>query len=1117
MATETLTNVHAQLETLFEHGALGSLTDSELLGRFQAGDAAAAEAAFAFLVGRHAPMVMRVCQSVLGSAHDAEDAAQAVFLVLARRAGAVRRRDSAASWLFGVARRVAARARRDDVRRRKHERRRAEMAARSTDAPVAADTIEGICREIDALPEKYRSALVLCYLEGMSQAQAATSLRCPLRTLQSRLLRAKERLRARLARRGASLPAAVPPLTNVQSPSAAWVKATAEAARGFAAGGTPLATTGVPAATVSLARSSLRAIVYVPRLCAGALLAAGFAALVVVLVNGGFLGDPPVGQREAGQARVAAQPKKAANNRTLVLRIVDRDSRAPIEGAEVTVETDTGARSGLGGEPELMTRSATDNDGRFKVEFPQALPKEIVITARKAGYAVRAYGPLLEPGGPVIASDHTIELEHGTTIGGTVKSRQGKAVAGATVIITARAGADSSPDWTYVPDAKVTTDNEGRWHYDEMPSGWSRVSIGVAHPDFVPTLMQRDVPAPSDLLLKAKKAEMILEEGVALSGTVVDREGRPLAGARIGLGADRRIMQSGFPSALSDAEGRFRFGHVPAGTQTVTAQSPGHAPELADVVVAPGMKPVEFRLGPGRVIRGRVVNPQGKPLDGVTVQAMDWKGHLSLDWTTKTDALGQFTWDSAPEEPVLLTLTRPGYTMVGQRKFQADKGETTVTMYPPLRVRGRVVDAGTGQPVDRFTVVHGDYYRHANRDGALREVNWNRSGPTADFTGGTYEVEYTHPQVAAVAVRVEADGYKPRTSEPFRMEAGDVVFDVRLEPGAGPSGLVHGLDGRPLEGASVILSTKSLRAQLYNGKFHEGAYPQALTGADGRFRFPAQTEPFRVFVDHESGFAEADEKTLASRPDLVIGPWGRIEGTVKIGAHAAAGVQIWLAETDSRWDPDAAMPITQAQQLTTDARGHYSFERVIPARLSVSRIFTLERSSFHVGTGCARTVTVKPNKTTWVDLGGTGRPVVGRFTLPEVIKAGAIFHYHDQTLERIRPEPPYPTVLKAEEREGWLREWLTTDAGEAYSSSKCTWDTNVRPDGRFRVEDVAAGKYRLHAVVHEPGNGVPGTYGQQLASVEAEIIVPEIPGDRSDIPLDVGTIALLPFKTPGSQ
>ena len=159
------------------------------------------------------------------------------------------------------------------------------------------------------------------------------------------------------------------------------------------------------------------------------------------------------------------------------------------------------------------------------------------------------------------------------------------------------------------------------------------------------------------------------------------------------------------------------------------------------------MKPVEFRLGPGHLIRGRVVNPQGKPLDGVTVQAMNWKGHSSLDWTTKTDAQGRFTWDSAPAEPVLMTLTRPGFTMVGQREFQADRGETNVTMYPPLRVRGKVTDARTGQPIERFTLVHGSYHRFANQDGALRNINWEGNGPRTEFTGGKYEVEFSHPQV----------------------------------------------------------------------------------------------------------------------------------------------------------------------------------------------------------------------------------------------------------------------------------------------------------------------------------------------------------------------------------
>src|SRR4029079_17340355 len=99
-----------------------------------------------------------------------------------------------------------------------------------------------------------------------------------------------------------------------------------------------------------------------------------------------------------------------------------------------------------------------------------------------------------------------------------VKTGGGKAVAGATVIIMARAGADRSPDWTYVPEAKVTTDSEGRWRFSEMPTGWSWVYVRAMHPDYVPTFMQRDIPTPSDFMLKARKAEIILDEGIALMG-----------------------------------------------------------------------------------------------------------------------------------------------------------------------------------------------------------------------------------------------------------------------------------------------------------------------------------------------------------------------------------------------------------------------------------------------------------------------------------------------------------------------------------------------------------------------------------------------------------------------
>jgi RNA polymerase sigma factor (sigma-70 family) len=176
-------------------------SDGQLLARFQ-GDRD--EAAFAALVRRHGPMVLGVCRRVLGDWHHAEDAWQATFLTLARKAAAVRRGDALAAWLHGVAYRVAAKARGRLGRRR-------DRAALPADVPAAEgpgnDLAEVLDAEVRRLPAPYRAAVVACYLRGRTVDQAARDLGCPRGTLASRLARARALLRQRLARRGVGLPA----------------------------------------------------------------------------------------------------------------------------------------------------------------------------------------------------------------------------------------------------------------------------------------------------------------------------------------------------------------------------------------------------------------------------------------------------------------------------------------------------------------------------------------------------------------------------------------------------------------------------------------------------------------------------------------------------------------------------------------------------------------------------------------------------------------------------------------------------------------------------------------------------------------------------------------------
>jgi RNA polymerase sigma factor (sigma-70 family) len=148
-------------------------------------------------------MVWRVCRGVLRNSHDAEDAFQATFLVLVRRAGAIRRQDSVASWLYGVALRVASCARSAMIRRRDHERRRgAAMVASIEVDPGSSDWSLALHEELGRLPGRFRDVAVLCLVESNTHEEAARRLGCPVGTVKSRLATARLRLRRRLERRG---------------------------------------------------------------------------------------------------------------------------------------------------------------------------------------------------------------------------------------------------------------------------------------------------------------------------------------------------------------------------------------------------------------------------------------------------------------------------------------------------------------------------------------------------------------------------------------------------------------------------------------------------------------------------------------------------------------------------------------------------------------------------------------------------------------------------------------------------------------------------------------------------------------------------------------------------
>jgi RNA polymerase sigma factor (sigma-70 family) len=202
-----LNEVLRDLHKLTDVARARDLNDGELLERFRV---SREEAAFTVLVQRHGPMVWGVCRRILADPHDAEDAFQATFLVLVRKAGSIHKLGSVGSWLYGVACRVAVKARTRAATRRAQERRFVDMPRPDpVDERTWLELRAVLDEELSQLPEKYRAPVVLCYLEGKTHDEAARQLGCPRSSLSSRLGRARALLRQRLARRGLALTAGV--------------------------------------------------------------------------------------------------------------------------------------------------------------------------------------------------------------------------------------------------------------------------------------------------------------------------------------------------------------------------------------------------------------------------------------------------------------------------------------------------------------------------------------------------------------------------------------------------------------------------------------------------------------------------------------------------------------------------------------------------------------------------------------------------------------------------------------------------------------------------------------------------------------------------------------------
>jgi RNA polymerase sigma factor (sigma-70 family) len=609
--------VFQEMRQLMGPGRLADRAGAELLERFVAhGD----ETAFEALVARHGPMVLGVCRRRVLDPHDAEDAFQATFLVLLRKAHSLRRPELLGPWLYQVACRVATRARASALNRR--ERERCGLDETTHDLSVQTDRSdlrEAIDDEIRRLPDRYRAAFVLCHLEGYSHEQAAHQLGCPVGTVHSRVTRARERLRTNLSRRGFQpsaglLCAALGKDSAAAAISSRLTGSTSSLAARYLRDGS--ARDAVPKSILALVHGAQ------PSLPVGLpFIAPGFLVACVMLFA---LGRGPIenGSQEISQSASVSKDQGAP----LTVEVIVAATGEPARGAMVTIT----------GHPNIrpILKQPVDRNGRLTTrlrdaDFVSVQVEDGELMARKSVSLPQWSGSA--PRGRTVK----VELVRRGTVLGRVIDDAGRGIPDVRIgLLVDEQGI-------------VTTSTRADGRYEIAgPEGPAQVrvesSVGVYGDDDKTVVI--DVK-PNGI---TQAADLTVRHIPPLHGTVVQANGQPAPGALV---CDTSPFNFGAEAVLTDHEGRFQLPvrSTPTYFYQVTASHltqrfSGTA--FLDFDQLRQGAPVRITLRPETTIQGTLTTADGKASAGVPVTLESkarFKTHtLVTETQSLTDANGQY-------------------------------------------------------------------------------------------------------------------------------------------------------------------------------------------------------------------------------------------------------------------------------------------------------------------------------------------------------------------------------------------------------------------------------------------------------------------------------------------
>jgi RNA polymerase sigma factor (sigma-70 family) len=833
MAASQLGAALRHIRSMAADPKISEQTDGALLGAFLSRND---QAAFEALLRRHGPMVFRVCRRYLGSEHDAEDALQATFLVLARQAASVRKKESLASWLHGAAYRMAKNARRAAARRRGHEARVSPTQPQDPALSAAWQELQVLLdEEIGRLPGTLREPFVLCCVEHQSCALAARQLGVEEGAVWNRLGRARKLLQQRLTRRGILLPAGfvVALLGQQLAPAAlpaALVVATAEAAAQLATGQT--ATGLISTKVAALTRGALKTM-FATKLKAAAFILLAIAGAGILSYRTLAAGEgPPASAPAASQAAAADQPKEdlpapAADEKETAFagRVVDAAEKL-VAGADVALlgepQSDVPNNSLL---KKVLAHGRSDGEGRFRLPVARAALADYraaYVFAGKAGH-----GPAWTRAELKTPSQETlVRLALEKTVRGRLLDVQGQPAVGVRVSLTllsdkpARKGGgaivyvfplEGIPTWP----SPATTDKDGKFVMAGLSSDLDG-GLDIDGKEFT--------PAHAQIGADRNEVNLTLAPARILEGVVKAADtGKPVPKAQV------VCMDSGLRATCeTDEKGGYRL-RVPPGDahealpSGLSATPPPGQPYLV------GQAPLEWPRGAvkhridlalprGALIRGTVTDAAtGKPIAGAVVnQSIPEAPYGGQSATTADD--GTFTvvvppvrgrlLVKGPNNDYVATEITLGELMGGVRyayrsypdaiiPFEAKAGEgaleVTAKLHRGVAIRGKLLGPGDKPVEDALMSCWNQQHRGGMQWGVLSFA----SVPVRD---GAFVMRGCDPEATYPVYFLDAKNKLGATVKLSAKELAGKEATVRLEPCG--SAVIRFLDkeGKPMKG-----------------------------------------------------------------------------------------------------------------------------------------------------------------------------------------------------------------------------------------------------------------------------------------------------------------------------